>query len=63
MIEARPTVCPRCGSESAGEEYYGVCGDCRAALRAQYSGGDRAVDVADYEPKRNVTPNAVASKD
>ncbi len=32
-------------------------------LVAKYAGLGRAVDVAEYEPKMNVTPNAVALKD
>jgi hypothetical protein len=54
-------TCPRCGA-SADEEFYGPCSDCRAVLRS--SGREaRAVAAADYEPKMNVTPNAVATKD
>ena len=53
--------CPRCGS-TVDEEFYGPCSACRVALRA--SGREaRAVEAADYEPKMNVTPNAVATKD
>jgi hypothetical protein len=32
-------------------------------LRAKYLGEGRVIDVAEYEPKINVTPNAVALKD
>jgi predicted amidophosphoribosyltransferase len=54
-------TCPRCGA-SADEEFYGPCSECRVALRS--SGREaRAVAAADYEPKMNVTPNAVATKD
>jgi hypothetical protein len=53
--------CPRCQA-SAHEEFYGPCGTCRDELRA--TGREaRAVDARDYEPKMNVTPNAVATKD
>lgn len=54
--------CPRCGAEIASE-FYGPCESCRDALRATITAV--AVDVAadDYEPKMNVTPNAVATKD
>ncbi len=55
-------VCPRCGAE-ARMRFYGPCHDCREALRAAYAGLARDVDAQDYEPKMNVTPNAVASKD
>jgi hypothetical protein len=54
--------CPRCGSE-VSERFYGPCDGCRAALRAALGGPARAVEVAEYEPKMNVTPNAVALKD
>jgi hypothetical protein len=56
-------VCPRCGGEIGDEEYYGPCTPCRDALRAAYAGEARDVEVAAYEPKMNVTPNAVALKD
>lgn len=55
-------VCPRCGS-TLDERFYGPCTDCRAALRAKYLGEGRHVEVAEYVPKVNVTPNAVATKD
>lgn len=54
--------CPRCGA-SASVRFYGPCDACRAALRAAFDGPARAVEVADYEPRMNVTPNAVATKD
>ncbi len=54
--------CPRCQSTVA-EEYYGPCGTCRSDLRATFQAEGRTVDVAEYEPKMNVTPNAVALKD
>lgn len=53
--------CPRCGA-SVEDEFYGPCTDCRVQLRA--TGREaRAVELADYEPKMNVTPNQVATKD
>lgn len=55
-------TCPRCGEE-AEARYYGPCDGCRSALRASVGGQARAVEVAAYEPKMNVTPNAVATKD
>jgi len=60
-----PTIeltCPRCG-KAATARFYGPCDDCRAALRAAYRGEGRVVEVAEYEPKINVTPNAVAFKE
>jgi hypothetical protein len=55
-------TCPRCGRVVAAD-YYGPCDDCRSALRVQYRGEAREVEAAAYEPKMNVTPNAVASKE
>jgi hypothetical protein len=55
-------VCPRCGS-TVGERFYGPCESCRGELRAKFIGEGRVVEVAEYEPKMNVTPNAVALKD
>ena len=54
-------VCPRCG-ETRAERFYGPCGSCREALRTLMYREPHVVDVADYEPKMNVTPNQVATK-
>jgi hypothetical protein len=55
--------CPRCGAAVADDDLYGPCPACRAQLRARFAGESRDVEVAEYEPKMNVTPNAVALKD
>ena len=55
-------TCPRC-STSVDEEYYGPCGSCRTDLVDTFRSEGRVVEVAEYEPKMNVTPNAVALKD
>jgi hypothetical protein len=47
----------------ANERFYGPCATCRDALRTMFSATKRDVEVADYEPKMNVTPNAVATKE
>ena len=54
--------CPRCG-RSVHQPFYGPCAGCRTELRNCYAAEARAVEVAEYEPKMNVTPNAVALKD
>jgi hypothetical protein len=41
----------------------GLCPECRDELRHRFERESRAVEVAPYEPKMNVTPNAVALKD
>jgi len=54
--------CPRCGA-TITDAYYGPCQECRTYLRAAVRGDRRDVAADVYEPKMNVTPNAVASKD
>lgn len=54
-------TCPRCGG-AATERFYGPCTSCRRQLRAELGGDGRRV-ASEYEPKMNVTPNAVALKD
>ncbi|MGI8664255.1 MAG: hypothetical protein ACR2LQ_13760 [Acidimicrobiales bacterium] len=61
-LEPTTFACPRCQAEVT-EPFYGPCAACRAELRATMDGEARHVEVADYEPKSNVTPNAVATKD
>lgn len=55
-------TCPRC-DQSVTARFYGPCESCRTQLRAAYAGLAREVEVAEYVPKMNVTPNAVALKD
>jgi hypothetical protein len=43
--------------------FRGLCTACRDAVRAGARREGRDVAVAEYEPKMNVTPNAVALKD
>jgi hypothetical protein len=54
--------CPRC-HRSVHARFYGPCEACRTELRTQFARVAREVTVAEYEPKMNVTPNAVALKD
>ena len=54
--------CPRCGM-AVTERYYGPCSGCRAVLRSTLGGEARDIEVAAYEPKMNVVPNQVATKD
>ena len=54
--------CPRC-QRSVGAEHYGPCERCLGELRLRYQAERTEVEVAEYEPKVNVTPNAVALKD
>jgi hypothetical protein len=54
--------CPRCGGPGTGR-FYGPCDGCRAQLRTTVAGEAREVTREAYEPKMNVTPNQVATKD
>lgn len=54
--------CPRC-HEDVSDDFYGPCGSCRTQLRHTVRAEGRVVELAEYEPKMNVTPNAVALKD
>lgn len=62
MMDPIDFVCPRCGAD-ASADYYGPCNSCREQLQAAASGAKRSVEAPEYEPKVNVTPNAVALKD
>ena len=55
-------TCPRCGTEATAR-FYGPCHSCCIDLRAKFLSEGRDVEVAEYVPKMNVTPNAVALKD
>jgi hypothetical protein len=55
-------TCPRCG-RPASARFYGPCGTCAEQLRTTMGGVARDVEVPAYEPKMNVVPNQVASKD
>lgn len=54
--------CPRCEA-SHEQRFYGPCESCRDELRTTLRNASRTVDIAEYEPKMNVTPNAVALKE
>ena len=60
--ETSTFACPRC-AETVTERFYGPCETCRDTLRATYAADARVVTLADYVPKMNVTPNAVALKE
>ncbi len=55
-------ACPRCETPTS-DDFYGPCGTCRTDLAFKYAGLGRSAEADEYEPKMNVTPNAVALKD
>ncbi len=61
-VELLGFSCPRCKNE-VQERLYGPCASCRDELRASQMIAARDVEVAPYEPKMNVTPNYVATKE
>jgi hypothetical protein len=62
LLAPESMECMRCHREEL-MRFYGLCQRCREELRAKYDRAGVAIEVADYEPKMNVTPNAVALKD
>jgi hypothetical protein len=62
LDEVTPFDCPRCGA-GVTERFYGPCETCRIDLRATVTAAARVTATEAYEPKMNVTPNAVALKD
>jgi hypothetical protein len=54
--------CPRCDRAATGR-FYGPCPDCAAALAEAYPGLARDVVAPEYEPKMNVVPNQIATKE
>lgn len=61
-MEPLSFTCPRCSADVSAR-FYGPCDDCRTQLRSTLRGEARNIEVAEYVPKMNVTPNAVALKD
>jgi hypothetical protein len=57
-----PMPCLRCGTESM-LRFAGPCPTCVDELHEKFQVEAHAVEDATYEPKMNVTPNAVALKD
>ncbi len=53
--------CPRC-RQAVQQRYYGPCPACRSDLATRFAGRARDVDAPAYEPKVNVTANAVAMR-
>jgi hypothetical protein len=63
VAEPLSFACPRCARD-VSEPFYGPCADCRDQLRSTFAGEARTdVEAEAYEPKMNVTPNAVALKE
>lgn len=61
-MEPVEITCPRC-QRPATVVFYGPCDGCRAELRATMGGESTEAEAVAYEPKMNVTPNHLATKD
>jgi hypothetical protein len=57
--------CPRCRRAEMVVRFYGPCDSCRDELIAKFAAEGSTGPAAHqaYEPKMNVTPNFVATKD
>jgi hypothetical protein len=62
MVGRVEFVCPRC-AVTVESRFYGPCESCRVELREVFRREGRVIQLAEYEPKMNVTPNAVALRD
>lgn len=62
MTDTFDFACPRCDA-AVTDRFWGPCPSCRQELRATVRGTAHEVEAVAYEPKMNVTPNAVATKD
>ena len=62
LDEPLDITCPRCDAPSS-VRFYGPCDDCRDELRRTLGTAATAFVAPDDEPKMNVTPNAVATKE
>ena len=54
--------CPRCARPSRAR-FYGPCPSCREDMASKLHREGRQVEVGAYEPKMNVVPNQVATKE
>ncbi|MDG2112339.1 MAG: hypothetical protein P8N02_06985 [Actinomycetota bacterium] len=54
--------CPRCKAVTRAT-FYGPCSSCCDELQATMGSEARDIEVAAYEPKMNVVPNQIATKE
>jgi len=62
MSDLLTFACPRCANDVEAR-FYGPCPSCREQLVATMRRDAQDVEAAAYEPKMNVVPNQVATKD
>jgi RecJ-like exonuclease len=61
-LELFEITCPRCNS-AAQVRFYGPCDECRGQLAASGNEAGREIAEVAYEPKMNVVPNQIATKE
>jgi len=61
-MELLEITCPRCHKEVA-ERFYGPCTACREVLVREVRKDAQQLDDVVYEPKMNVIPNQIATKE
>jgi hypothetical protein len=54
--------CPRCG-QAVTQRFYSPCDRCREELRTNMRNEPQHLEKVEYEPKMNVVPNHVATKE
>lgn len=62
MADRNEIICPRC-RQPAVVRFYGPCDSCRSDLVAKMVGAGHHLVSEPYEPKANVVPNFVATKE
>ncbi len=62
MADQNEITCPRC-RRAAIVRFYGPCDACRSELVAKMAGTRHHLVSKSYEPKANVVPNFVATKE
>ncbi|HAN07095.1 MAG TPA: hypothetical protein DCP89_01225 [Acidimicrobiaceae bacterium] len=62
MTELLEFECPRCMT-TCSENFYGPCDTCRTDLRTLHGFESREIVNDMYEPKMNVIPNQVATRE
>ena len=62
VLAPEPQTCLRC-ARTEPMRFVGLCARCRDELIERSTREARTLEVETYQPKRNVTPNAVALKE
>ena len=61
-MELMSITCPRCNKE-AQVRFYGPCDECRQGVITTMKAEGADMEEVAYEPKMNVVPNQIATKE